>query len=306
MKRKEIKRYGFTLVELLVVISIIAILLAVLMPSLNKARMLARRVVCGSQVRNISFAMSSYVQTHGSLFPVGNGWAWSDDKGRDYTLKDLKVRDDNDWAPYWAMAYTPYGVQKSMFKDSAKKKSKMYQSAGRAPSPEAIKASGFSDYTINGWVCWKDSTKTRLTQGAWPRWKGEENSRFPVEERKIVEFKRPAATILLHDGYEPVCEFNPTATNGPGDSYLRPKSNPTTYIAPANLYQWRRADADDKKFAVASYAGNNMHRGGSREYWRHNGSSVILWLDGHSSVLKETTGEDVPADWYTGGVVSEF
>jgi prepilin-type N-terminal cleavage/methylation domain-containing protein/prepilin-type processing-associated H-X9-DG protein len=55
---------GFTLVELLVVISIIAILLAVLIPSLNKARELGRRVVCMNNLKSLGTANAVYANQY--------------------------------------------------------------------------------------------------------------------------------------------------------------------------------------------------------------------------------------------------
>jgi prepilin-type N-terminal cleavage/methylation domain-containing protein len=51
---------GFTLIELLVVIAIIAVLMAILMPALNKAKTLARRAACGSQLHQIAVALEMY------------------------------------------------------------------------------------------------------------------------------------------------------------------------------------------------------------------------------------------------------
>ena len=59
MRRLKVKT-AFTLVELLVVISIIAILLSVLMPCLSKARQQGRQAVCGSNIRQLFLANSGY------------------------------------------------------------------------------------------------------------------------------------------------------------------------------------------------------------------------------------------------------
>ncbi len=66
-------RKGFTLVELLVVIGIIAVLIAILLPALNKARAAANTTVCLSNQRQIVLAMSLYASNNrGSLPPYGH------------------------------------------------------------------------------------------------------------------------------------------------------------------------------------------------------------------------------------------
>ncbi len=62
------KEKGFTLVELLVVISIIAILLSILIPSLNKARGSAQRIVCMNQLKTIGMANMLYANDFSGIY----------------------------------------------------------------------------------------------------------------------------------------------------------------------------------------------------------------------------------------------
>jgi prepilin-type processing-associated H-X9-DG protein/prepilin-type N-terminal cleavage/methylation domain-containing protein len=61
---------GFTLVELLVVIGIIALLMGLLLPALGRAREAARRSTCLSNIRQIGQAFAAYVSEHKGRLPV--------------------------------------------------------------------------------------------------------------------------------------------------------------------------------------------------------------------------------------------
>ncbi len=66
---------GFTLIELLVVIAIIAILMAILMPSLQRAREQGKRMVCMNNTKTLALAWIMYCEEHAGNMPQGNATA---------------------------------------------------------------------------------------------------------------------------------------------------------------------------------------------------------------------------------------
>ena len=64
---------AFTLIELLVVIAIIAMLLAILMPALNKVKKIAQRVVCGTNLKGLGTAQTVYANDYEDAYAVQGG-----------------------------------------------------------------------------------------------------------------------------------------------------------------------------------------------------------------------------------------
>ena len=97
------RRKGFTLVELLVVIGIIALLIAILMPALSRAKEQANWVKCLSNMRQIGQAFNMYLTNNKSKFPrpaVGFGAFTPEDFIYFEDAAPSRLIDDSPLTPY--------------------------------------------------------------------------------------------------------------------------------------------------------------------------------------------------------------
>jgi prepilin-type N-terminal cleavage/methylation domain-containing protein/prepilin-type processing-associated H-X9-DG protein len=120
-------RKAFTLIELLVVIAIIALLMSIVMPALNKAKLAAYRVMCSNGLRQQAAAINIYSAQNDGMVPTTNAgyWLWDlsfwatdqicDLGGVDWKTfycpaNKLKKGDDARWWQYFWMVETRSGV----------------------------------------------------------------------------------------------------------------------------------------------------------------------------------------------------
>ena len=191
---------GFTLVELLVVISIIALLLAILMPSLQKAREQAKSIVCKSNLKEMGLAICLYEQDDNGAMPPS--WvAWNSDAlSNNWTVKV---------APYFSHKISKDSLAFEKFWDRNVSGNRVWMCPDFKDPPGSIRYK--YSYVMNLHL----SYKFDISNDTWFYNRVDSAVKPFGVSLKGSEIKQPSGKILLSDGGGWHVEFHKYSLNLP-------------------------------------------------------------------------------------------
>ena len=249
---------AFTLIELLVVIAIIAILMAILMPALSRVKEQAKDTACRANLKGIGVGVLMYLQDSDFIMPDTHS-----------NVGDTDGRTNGHL--WWDTAGRPLEASDDMaywgitYLNYVKERKLFGCAAFR----------NFCEMLAKDMLYGGDYKLIYVSAFAINGWLSKENT---------VRIPHHSEIIVSHDHMEPRIENG----NASGNSdMLFPSPNGT------NLTHYRQGGGRGNW-----YRGIFRHNIRARGDFETGGSLNILWLDGHVSILKETTGEGVLKRWY--------
>jgi prepilin-type N-terminal cleavage/methylation domain-containing protein len=120
--------HAFTLIELLVVIAVIAILMSVLMPALNRAREMGKRAVCMNNTKTLALAWTLYCSENDGAMPPAQGLTttgWVHGLTGTYQTKPVEAPVDEQIAAIRAGQLYPFAGAEKVYRCPVAKKNEM-------------------------------------------------------------------------------------------------------------------------------------------------------------------------------------
>jgi len=148
------RRYGFTLVELLVVIGIIALLIAILLPALNSARKQAYQVTCASNLRQMGIAATMYINET-KYYP---GHAARHTAGQEFAVWPTRLRR--------MMSSGPAGANQGVFRCPTQDPTFEWEVGNTAPPRATMGDTGYG-YEVGETLLVRDNAKFSYGYNDW-------------------------------------------------------------------------------------------------------------------------------------------
>jgi prepilin-type N-terminal cleavage/methylation domain-containing protein/prepilin-type processing-associated H-X9-DG protein len=278
-KRPHARRGGFTLVELLVVIGIIAVLISVLLPALNRARQSANSLTCQAKLKQIGQAIQIYANENKDSLPIGTfdgKWDKNPDTkprlptGTEYTvlLANLMTRKGGTWGDQTQSG----GSVRGIFADVDTVESESAGSTGNTAN--------YVHYSTNP-----------RAMGNVEQWNGPTPFKSGMPPYKKTQLRKSSATVIVFDGVQIVEQGNNVSVEAFGlDGYrLFHNTSTGTNSEPAHFFRSDYAERNKIDLSKPIDGGtnqdvpfyNSLNAGTIR--WRHigNTSANCLYADGH-------------------------
>jgi prepilin-type processing-associated H-X9-DG protein/prepilin-type N-terminal cleavage/methylation domain-containing protein len=175
------RRYGLTLLELLITIGILAILIAGLSPAIHRSRLQARAAVCSSNIRQLSIILLNYANETGK-FPYG-------------FYKEVNMSPPEGWYPgsgtYGKTGWWWFNYLEGLYKDRKDRRTILWCPSRNIKYSELERDILCGNYGANLSICKKIAPQINVDE-----------NEFIGEPQTGVEIRQPSRTALLLDsGY---------------------------------------------------------------------------------------------------------
>ncbi|MEE9365953.1 MAG: prepilin-type N-terminal cleavage/methylation domain-containing protein [Dehalococcoidales bacterium] len=269
---------GFTLIELLVVIAIIALLLAILVPSLNKVKEKAKEVICRTHLRGVGMALLLYLEDYD-----GRAYNSSSNNRHYWYNANGTLRNPNSNC-YWGVAYVKYAEDPKVFgcPTYARVFDMLYD-------PGDLELAPYAGFGLNAFFFRDAEMVLNGTTGP-----GRYN-------RKVTNIKSPFQFIVSQDHVEPRCEGWSGGGEGNDQMYIpRGRSFNLGHYRTGSRrpYYWGLFRHSKKNRGLDDPTEEQARR--NRMNDNPNGNNNALCLDGSVESIRETTGENIKEIRYSG------